>query len=195
MAELSELRITANLIIHTPVLHICNTRADQIFDRMNNFRNDIRGMRKIIGRKDIESDHVVDIVIGPAVAQLAPVLTGFFRFLQNIVVYVSHILSITDFHAFQLQVTDELVIGGIGKSMPNVSCVIRGNAANIQCYFAIPQGEFFSCLSFGVVKFHCSPPIQVVNIPTRHALHRPLHPLDDLSEGHTGECPRENIAE
>ena len=102
---------------------------------MNNFRNDIRCMRKIIGRADIESDHVIDIMIRPAIAQLAPVLTGFFRFLQNIVVNVSHILSITDFDAFHLQVTDELVIGGISKSMPNVSCVIRGNAANIQSYF------------------------------------------------------------
>jgi len=41
--------------------------------------------------------------------------------------------------AFQLEVTDELVIGGIGKCMPEVSCVVRGNAANIQSYFVIRQ--------------------------------------------------------
>jgi hypothetical protein len=46
--------------------------------------------------------------------------------------------------AFQLEITDELVIGSIGKSVPEVSCVVRGNAANIQSYFVIPQGKFFS---------------------------------------------------
>jgi hypothetical protein len=41
-----------------------------------------------------------------------------------------------------------LAVNHYKKSMPNVSCVIWGNAANIQSYFRIPQGKFFSRLSF-----------------------------------------------
>ena len=156
VAELSELGSAAHFIIHTPVLHIGNTHADQFFDGMNYFRNDIRGPRKIIGRTDIECDHVIDIVIGPAVAQLAPVLTGFFGSLQNIVVNVCHILSIKHMDAFQLEVTDELVIGGIGKCMPQVGCVVWGDPANIQSHCVIRQGKFFDLLRFGIVKFHGS---------------------------------------
>ena len=72
-------------------------------------------MRKIIGRADIENNHVIDIVIGPAFAQLAPVLPDFFCFLQKIIVDVCHILSMTEMDTF------------------------GGNAANIQSYFRIPQ--------------------------------------------------------
>jgi hypothetical protein len=37
--------------------------------------------------------------------------TGFFHFLQNIIVNIDYILSITAMDAFHLPVTDELVIG------------------------------------------------------------------------------------
>jgi hypothetical protein len=98
---------------------------------LNYFWNHIRRVRKIIGRADIERNHVIDKVIGPAAAQLAPVLTGFFGPLQNIIVNVGHILSIADRNTLQLQVADELVIAGIGKSMSEVGCVVRGNAAHV----------------------------------------------------------------
>ena len=122
-------------IIHISGCFVSDARGEKPLYRVDDIRDHIGQAGQEIAwfGAYVQGDHVLDKMGRPPVTQPFPVLSNLPGFSQDIIIDIGHILDVADGIAPVGQITDQDICTGIGKGMSQVSGVVRGDPAHIDC--------------------------------------------------------------